>query len=83
MSWKDIMKRKGAHINRRFLGTNQMGNRIGIDRKKESNSKMVSFAIRNGLDPYTTTKDGKKELKTSETLEREARQKNADRKRER
>ena len=47
------------------------------------NSKMVSFAIRNGLDPYTTTKDGKKELKTSETLAREARQKNADRKRER
>lgn len=44
MSWNEILKRKGAHINRRFLGTNQMGNKIGIDRKKESESEKVSFA---------------------------------------
>ena len=80
MSWKDIMKRKGAHINRRFLGTNQMGNKIGIDGKK--NSKVVSFATRHGLDPYETV-NGVRQLKSSETLFREARQKNADRKRER
>jgi len=36
MSWDDILKRKGAHINRRSMGMNQMGNTIGIGTKKES-----------------------------------------------
>jgi len=33
MSWRDILKRKGAHINRRSMGLNQMGNTIGINQK--------------------------------------------------
>jgi len=33
MSWRGILKRKGAHIHRRSMGLNQMGNTIGINQK--------------------------------------------------
>tara|TARA_R100000329_G_scaffold68000_2_gene59659 strand:+ start:12969 stop:13772 length:804 start_codon:yes stop_codon:yes gene_type:complete len=46
--------------------------------KKAATGKTTAFAIRNGLDPYIVV-NGVRQLKDSETLEREAREKNAKR----